>query len=71
MDTFVDAKKDGFNERKIIDKRCSSIYYMATIVTIIMRKALEYPWDNLFEVIFIKGRDNGLREMNKERSQWS
>ena len=44
---------------------------MATIVTIIMRKALEYPWDNLFEVIFIKGRDNGLREMNKEGSQWS
>ena len=43
VDTFLDAKKDRFNERKIIDKICSSIYYMATIVTIIMRKALEYP----------------------------
>ena len=44
---------------------------MATIVTIIMRKAFEYLWDNLFEVIFINGRDNDLREMNKEGSQWS
>ena len=39
---------------------------MATIVTIIMRKAFEYPWNNLFEVIFINGRDNGLRERIKK-----
>ena len=66
--SFLDAKKDRFNERKIIDKTCSSNYYMATIVTVITRKACEYPLDNLFEVIFINGRDNGLREMNKESS---
>ena len=41
---------------------------MATIVTIIVRRAFEYPSDNLFEVIFINGRDNGLLEMNKESS---
>ena len=39
MDTVLEAKKDRFNERKIIGKICSSIYYhMATIVTIVMRK---------------------------------
>ena len=38
MDTLLDAKMDRFNERKIIDKICSSIYHMVTIVTIVMRK---------------------------------
>ena len=38
MYTRLDAKKDRFDERKIIDKICSSIYHMAKIVTIVMRK---------------------------------
>ena len=43
---------------------------MAPIVIIIMKKDFEYPWDNLFEVIFINGRERWIKKALIEVNRW-